>query len=92
MKLFVRHAYVCLSSTHTHTHTHSQTYYLERNRVAQRPNGEGNFNIFYQLIAGADDQLRSDLLLNAAVESDEPNLYFRPLEDVSLTELCVDQC
>ena len=51
--------------------------------MAQRPNGEGNFNIFYQLFAGADEQLQQDLMLNVPSEIDEPNLYFEPIDDVS---------
>ena len=60
-----------------------QTFLLEKFRVAQRPNGEGNFNIFYQLFAGADEHLRQDLMLYVTSEIDEPNLYFEPVEDVS---------
>ena len=37
------------------------------------------------MIAGADDQLRADLLLDVAdEEAEEPNLYYEPLEDVSV--------
>ena len=54
---------------------------------------EGNFNIFYQLIAGADNQLSADLLLNAPVESEEENLYIEPYDDVSVVRcVCVCVC
>ena len=70
---------------HSFIHSPTQTFLLEKFRIAQRPNGEGNFNILYQLIAGADEQLRSELLLNnAGEEAEEPNLYYEPLDDVSL--------
>jgi len=78
--------------THTHTHTHVQTFLLEKYRVAQRSEMEGNFNIFYQLIAGADDQLTADLLLNIPVESEENNLYIEPYDDVSGVCVCVCVC
>ncbi len=36
------------------------------------------------MIAGADEQLRSDLMLDVAdEEAEEPNLYYEPLDDVS---------
>lgn len=61
----------------------SQTFTLERNRVAHRADGEGSFNILYQLIAGADESLRSELLLNAPIDPESRNLYLQPHEDVS---------
>ena len=64
-----------------------QTFLLERMRVAQRTRSEGNFNIFYQLVAGADEQLKSELLLNAPVGKDDSNLYFEPHDDVSLASV-----
>ncbi|XP_053558065.1 unconventional myosin-XVIIIb [Bombina bombina] len=42
---------------------HLQTMLLERIRVAQQPDGESNFNVFSQLLTGADLDLRSELLL-----------------------------
>ena len=76
----ILHVYVYTSCACTCT----QTFLLERARVAQRSRGEGNFNIFYQLVAGADEQLKSDLLLNAPVGKEDSNLYFEPHNDVSL--------
>ena len=70
---------------HTSTYTLScffQTYLLEKTRVASRPEGEGNFNIFYQLISGADDQLTAELMLDA-LPGEEPNLYVEPHDNVS---------
>ena len=61
-----------------------QTFTLERSRVAHRPEGEGSFNILYQLVAGADEDLRGELLLNASIDPDSSNLYVQPHEDVSL--------
>ncbi|KAM3938083.1 unconventional myosin-XVIIIb [Leptodactylus fuscus] len=43
---------------------HLQTMLLERIRVAQQPEGESNFNVFSQLLAGADLDLRSELNLH----------------------------
>ncbi|XP_075681988.1 unconventional myosin-XVIIIb [Rhinoderma darwinii] len=43
---------------------HLQTMLLERIRVAQQPEGESNFNVFSQLITGADLGLRSELHLH----------------------------
>lgn len=59
-----------------------KTYLLEKTRVASHPEGEGNFNIFYQLIAGADDQLTAELMLDA-LPGEEPNLYVEPHDNVS---------
>ena len=55
--------------------------------MASHPEGEGNFNIFYQLIAGADVTLTSELMLDA-LPGEEPNLYVEPHEDVSI-DTCV---
>jgi len=63
-----------------------RTFLLEKYRVAQRSEMEGNFNIFYQLIAGADDQLTADLLLNIPVESEENNQYIEPYDDPQRVE------
>ena len=60
--------------------------------MAQRSEKEGNFNIFYQLIAGADDQLTADLLLDISPESEEKNLYIEPYDDVSCVCVCVCVC
>lgn len=60
-----------------------QTYLLEKNRIAHREQGEGNFNIFHQLLLGADEQLTSDLMLDVPAETDDANLYFEDLDDVS---------
>ncbi|KAG8596872.1 hypothetical protein GDO81_002076 [Engystomops pustulosus] len=43
---------------------HLQTMLLERIRVAQQPEGESNFNVFSQLLTGADLDLRSELNLH----------------------------
>ena len=58
--------------------------------MASHPEGEGNFNIFYQLIAGADGTLTSELMLDA-LPGEEPNLYVEPHEDVSIVYMCI-QC
>ena len=51
-----------------------RTYLLEKVRVAQRPFGEDIFNIFYNLIIGADSKLQSELQLDIHV-ADSTNAY-----------------
>lgn len=46
-----------------------QTMLLEKLRVAKRPENEGTFNVFYYLMAGADNALRTELHLNHFVEN-----------------------
>ncbi|XP_075710414.1 unconventional myosin-XVIIIa isoform X3 [Rhinoderma darwinii] len=41
-----------------------QTMLLEKLRVARRPENEATFNVFYYLLAGADNTLRTELHLN----------------------------
>lgn len=53
-----------------------QVLLLEKHRVIRRPEGERNFNIFYYLMAGADDNLSQELGLNKLGQ----NSYISPLE------------
>ena len=46
-----------------------QTFLLEKSRVAARPEGERSLHIFYQLVAGVDDELRNDLALLSAADA-----------------------
>ena len=38
-----------------------QVTMVEKTRVARRPEGEPNFNVFYQLLAGLDNRYRREL-------------------------------
>ncbi|XP_075425072.1 unconventional myosin-XVIIIb isoform X2 [Ascaphus truei] len=48
---------------------HLQTMLLERIRVAQQPEGESNFNVFSQMLTGADLSLRSELHLHQMADN-----------------------
>uniref|UniRef100_F6WUI3 Myosin 18b n=1 Tax=Xenopus tropicalis TaxID=8364 RepID=F6WUI3_XENTR len=48
---------------------HLQTMFLERIRVAQQPQGESNFNVFTQLLGGAETDLRSELYLHQMADN-----------------------
>ncbi|XP_075754995.1 unconventional myosin-XVIIIb isoform X3 [Pelodiscus sinensis] len=51
------------------TAAHLQTMLLERVRVAQQPEGESNFNVFSQMLAGLDMAHRTMLHLHQMAES-----------------------
>ncbi|XP_072325687.1 unconventional myosin-XVIIIa isoform X1 [Scyliorhinus torazame] len=46
-----------------------QTLLLEKFRVSKHPGNEGTFNVFYYLMAGADNTLRTELHLNHFAEN-----------------------
>ncbi|XP_043833417.1 unconventional myosin-XVIIIb [Dromiciops gliroides] len=51
------------------TAAHLQTMLMERVRVAQQPEGEGNFAVFSQMLAGLDLDTRTELYLHQMAES-----------------------
>ncbi|XP_037672909.1 unconventional myosin-XVIIIb [Choloepus didactylus] len=46
-----------------------QTMLLEKSRVARQPEGEGNFEVFSQVLAGLDLDLRTELYLHQMADS-----------------------
>ncbi|XP_052800261.1 unconventional myosin-XVIIIa-like isoform X4 [Mya arenaria] len=54
-----------------------QVLLFEKTRVVRRPEGEPTFHVFYQLLAGVDSKLRSELQLN---NLSDPNLFMTPLQ------------
>ncbi|XP_065760420.1 unconventional myosin-XVIIIb isoform X1 [Muntiacus reevesi] len=46
-----------------------QTMLLEKSRVARQPEGEGNFEVFSQMLAGLDLDLRTDLYLHQMADN-----------------------
>uniref|UniRef100_A0A8D2CQS2 Myosin motor domain-containing protein n=1 Tax=Sciurus vulgaris TaxID=55149 RepID=A0A8D2CQS2_SCIVU len=56
------------SATGRITAAQLQTMLLEKSRVAQQPDGEGNFKVFSQMLAGLDLDLRTELNLHQMAE------------------------
>uniref|UniRef100_A0A8C4R0L6 Myosin XVIIIB n=1 Tax=Eptatretus burgeri TaxID=7764 RepID=A0A8C4R0L6_EPTBU len=46
-----------------------QALLLDQMRVASRPPGEGTFHVFYELLAGAESSLRTELYMNTVSDS-----------------------
>ncbi|KAM5312212.1 unconventional myosin-XVIIIb isoform 3-T3 [Glossophaga mutica] len=57
------------SATGRVTAAQLQTMLLEKSRVARQPEGEGNFEVFSQMLAGLDLDLRTELYLNQMADS-----------------------
>ncbi|XP_012499559.1 PREDICTED: unconventional myosin-XVIIIb [Propithecus coquereli] len=57
------------SATGRVTAAQLQTMLLEKSRVARRPEGEGNFQVFSQMLAGLDLDLRTELYLHQMADS-----------------------
>ena len=45
-----------------------QVTMVEKTRVARRPEGEPNFNVFYQLLAGLDNRYRRELQVGSLTQ------------------------
>ncbi|KAB0370039.1 hypothetical protein FD755_018001 [Muntiacus reevesi] len=64
-----------------------QTMLLEKSRVARQPEGEGNFEVFSQMLAGLDLDLRTDLYLHQMADNSSfgmglwPKVRRRPFWD-----------
>ncbi|XP_047417535.1 unconventional myosin-XVIIIb [Sciurus carolinensis] len=56
------------SATGRITAAQLQTMLLEKSRVARQPDGEGNFKVFSQMLAGLDLDLRTELNLHQMAE------------------------
>ncbi|XP_045390306.1 unconventional myosin-XVIIIb isoform X1 [Lemur catta] len=57
------------SATGRVTAAQLQTMLLEKSRVARQPEGEGNFQVFSQMLAGLDLDLRTELYLHQMADS-----------------------
>ncbi|XP_036908274.1 unconventional myosin-XVIIIb isoform X2 [Sturnira hondurensis] len=57
------------SATGRVTAAQLQTMLLEKSRVARQPEGEGNFEVFSQMLAGLDLDLRTELYLHQMADS-----------------------
>ncbi|KAF6082176.1 myosin XVIIIB [Phyllostomus discolor] len=57
------------SATGRVTAAQLQTMLLEKSRVARQPEGEGNFEVFSQMLAGLDPDLRTELYLHQMADS-----------------------
>ncbi|KAM6970335.1 unconventional myosin-XVIIIa isoform 2-T2 [Aplochiton taeniatus] len=58
-----------------------QTMLLEKLRVTRRPEGETTFNVFYYLLAGADNALKTELHFNHLAENSAFGILPQPKPD-----------
>ena len=63
---FGKYIKLCYDDTHALRNAYTEHFLLEKTRVLQADSGERNYHVFYQLLAGLDDETKAELHLTTA--------------------------